>query len=450
ARGVAHSREEKTYGLDRRLDAARIKLDAVVERHPDFFQALARFLAAGNRIEIVAGNHDTEFCWPEVQQAFCDGVVRTWRTMPEASRPGARGADDLRAAIGFHVWFYYEPGVAWIEHGHQYDECCSFEYNLNPADTSGQTIISNVDSAAVRYVTNQIADVNPHGTDEWSMGGYLRLAAGMGWRGAVDLACGYYRFAATLISEWRAARIGHERRQRRAVHHERLRALSETTPLSLSALRDLDAIQRPPVITNLRRLMKVLMLDKLLVGITSLLLIVTAFAALPLYLAALATVAVTVGARMSSAWLSRGRNVDSSVPLEIVPSRILEHVDARFVVFGHTHIAVAQPLDARLPADDPGQRWYYNTGTWIPNGKPGFLHAFTHVMIRHTANGPVGTLCQWRDRASRAFTPGWTPSLGAPTMEPTPALGTPTTAAAAASADEESGSDFGESQARAA
>jgi hypothetical protein len=79
-----------------------------------------------------------------------------------------------------------------------------------------------------------------------------------------------------------------------------------------------------------------------------------------------------------------------------------------------------------------GGRWYYNTGTWLPAGRPGLLRAFTHVIVRHTERGPVSALCQWRDGASRDFTPSWEPEAA---PQPAPATA-PVTAPATARSTE--------------
>ena len=414
--GLEFSADERNYGLDRRKDAACIQLDALIARHAEFFRSLARFLAAGNALEIISGNHDTEFYWAEVQDRFRLGVIEAWKGMPASSRPGAATAEQIRDAIGFHAWFYYEPGVAWIEHGHQYDECCSFEYNLNPVGAGGKAIVPNIDTAGLRYVTNQIPEANPHGTEEWSFKGYVRFASGLGWRGVWRLLYGYYLFVATLIAEWRKARVGGQRRRRRAIHQRELARLSQSTSIDHETLQALDEMQRPPVITNLRRLMQVLMLDKVAVSLVALLAIVAAVMWLPLVWA-LPFAAAAVGAtHLANEWLGRGRMVDASLPLQIVPMRILEHVDARYVIFGHTHLPIAQ----RLAGDEQGERWYYNTGTWVPSERPGILRAFTHVVIRQGSSGPQAALCQWRDGASRQFTPDWKP-VETPELAPVPA-----------------------------
>lgn len=408
--------DEHRHGLGRRMDASCAKIDAVIDRHDAFTATLARFLAAGNRVEIVCGNHDAELFWPEVQEAFRCGVERVWRGMPEAARPGAPGPAELGARIGFHDWFYYEPGVAWIEHGHQYDECCSFEYNLYPVDAQGRFLAANVDTASMRYLTNMVPEVAPHGSEDWTMAGYLRLLYDAGPRATVQIGRGYFLAARSLLRAWRDSRRLRDGRRRREMHLARLRDLSAETPLDEARLRALSGMHRRPVVTNLRRLVQVLMLDKIVLwSLTTLLLLVCLFA-LPLGWALLGALGLLSAAYAGDRLIGRGRSVDPVLPLDLVPERILEHVDARFVVFGHTHLPVARPLGSG--------RWYFNTGTWMPSGKPGLLRCFTHVVIRRQPDGPAASLCQWRDGASRGFAPDAEPGR-APGVRPAPEAAAP-------------------------
>jgi UDP-2,3-diacylglucosamine pyrophosphatase LpxH len=421
--------DERKHGLGRRMDASCVKIEAVIDRHQAFVEALARFLAAGNRVEIVCGNHDAELFWPEVQETLRQGVVRLWRDMPDAARAGAPDAEQLAARMGFHDWFYYEPGVVWIEHGHQYDECCSIEHHLYPVGADGRYLVNNIDSASLRYLTNMVPDLAPHGNEDWSMAGYLRLTYEAGPRAAWQIARGYCVASGKLLAAWRASRRFRAERLRRERHLERLRALSAAGPLGEDRLRTLCGLHRRPVITSLRRLLQVLMLDKLLLWPGVALLVLVAALALPGVWALLGCLGILAAAGLMHHWLGRGRSVNPVLPLDLVPERILEHVDARFVVFGHTHHPVARPLASG--------RWYFNSGTWMPSGKPGLLRCFTHVVIRHTPEGPVAALCQWRDGASQPFTPGASPGperrARSPERLATPMGGTPAAAAFSAS-----------------
>lgn len=398
---AASTADEREYGVGRRRAVACARVAAVLARHPRFFRALAGFVAVGNAVEILTGNHDTELHWPEVCEALRQGVVDAWLAMPASRRPGAASARDVGERVRFHPWFYYEPGVAWIEHGHRYDECCSYQYNLYPVDDADHTINANVDSAAMRYVVNPFSEELPHGSEQWSMRGFLRFASTLGAAGAWRLVRNYYRFAASLFGEWRVLRRPAPRRSRREAHRQALAALAASTPLAARDVAALDRMQRSPVITHVRRLMQVLMLDKVMCWAAMLLFLVVSIVALPLWSWVPVSLVAGVSAQRLSTRLQRGRAVDPSVPLSMVPARILERVDARYVIFGHTH----QPV-ARAILSSGSAAWYFNTGTWVPSGKQGLLRSFTHVVIRCKPDGEVeGRLCQWRDGASRVFDP---------------------------------------------
>ena len=399
------SGEERDYGVTRRVEAACIQIAAVVAYHRDFFRALARFLAAGNRLEITSGNHDTEFFWPEVQSALTDGIVDTWCSLRASGRPGAMTLSEMRERIRFHQWFFHEPGVAWIEHGHQYDECCSYENGLHPVGDDG-AIVLNVDAAAMRYLSSRLPE-RAHGSEEWSAMGYLRFAASTGPRGAWRLACGYGRFAASLVRQWAIARFSRGRARLRQRHRAALRELTGCAGLSADTLRRLDALQRPPILGTLGRLMQVLMLDKLLIwaGVSLAILVIALTSSL---WPALALSALLIAlAHTAVNGLDRTRNVDPTAPLLAAPRRILRHVDARYVIFGHTHVPVARRVQNGAAMGAAGEdSWYLNTGTWVPSGKLGLLHSFTHAIIRVTPEGDVtGGLYQWRDGASHRYIP---------------------------------------------
>jgi hypothetical protein len=374
---------------------------AVAERHPAVFRALARFVAAGNRLEIIAGNHDAEFQWPAVQEAFLDALCSA-HVEPKASRRGASvDPAELRERVGFHPWFFYQPGVAWIEHGHLYDENCSMEFALAPANPQSGELIPNVDTAASRYVANHIPGAEH---ENWSALGYLRWAGSLGMRGTFKLARGYYAFSAALLSVWRSrSRRPDDVEALRQRHMVRLRRICQTLGLSEETLDAVHELRKRPVFTNLGKLLGVLMIDKLVLAAVCAAALLLGLAAMPAAWALVFAGVTSGGAVAVTSHLARKRNVDPTVPLMLVPERIRRHVDVRYIVFGHTHEAVNQPLETGGA--------YLNTGTWYPSEHPGLLRAFTHVLIECGPRGPAARLCQWRDGASRSFTPGFSVHL---------------------------------------
>jgi UDP-2,3-diacylglucosamine pyrophosphatase LpxH len=413
-------REDHVFGLRRKPRVARAKMEAVVDRHPQVFRALGRFLAAGHRVDIVAGNHDVEFHWAPVQRAFKEGVQRAYEA-GQLSRARAITGEQVADRISFHPWFFYEPGVVWVEHGHLYDENCSFHFHLDPAHPESRELDVNVDGAASRYVLNYIPEAD-YGQENWSSIGYMRWALSLGPRGMFNLVRGYWAFSARLLQARRQrARMPGAAEARRERHRERLRKLCETWSLGEETLGAVDDLRKKPVIDNLWRLLQVLMLDKIFIAAVTLLFLMVVVAALPMVWATVAASAVVGSAWLANGYLGRGRNIDPTGPLLVVPERIRRHVDARYVVFGHTHEPLAVVLD--------NDGMYFNSGTWFPDENPGLLRSFTHVMVYHTDTGPRAELFQWRDGASRVFTPGFNaraprPVIASPrpVVKPVPAL----------------------------
>jgi UDP-2,3-diacylglucosamine pyrophosphatase LpxH len=381
--------DDLVYGVGARPHQARQKMMKVLERHPGVFRALARFVAVGNRVRIVLGNHDVEFHWPVVQEAFKEGVAKL-----------APDGVSIEDAITFHPWFFFRENLCWIEHGHQYDEYCSFDYVLNPVDPDKEEIATSLGGAGYRYISNHVAGADPHQQEDWNAAGYIRFSLALGLRGVWRMARGYAGMARRMVQAWRSftKKEGNVEPLRRG-HRERLRELAAKVRLSEETLTALDELRGRPVVTNLAKLLAVLMLDRviLLAGVT--VVVLALWLALP-WLWALGAGAGMVGVAWGAAhWLSAVRGVtDPSAKMRLLPERILRHVKARFVVFGHSHKAQAVPLE--------NGNMYFNTGTWLPTEKPGLLRSFTHVLISLDADGgPQAGLFQWAGGKSRPFTP---------------------------------------------
>lgn len=389
------SEEERRFGYGFHAAAAVRKLRSVAERHHGVFQRLAAFLAAGNELHIVLGNHDVEFYWERVQDAFRDLLVA--RIDPQlVDRPEERAVYD--AVIQFHPWFYYQEGLCYIEHGHQYDEYCSFDYVLNPAEAQGDNLILSIGSAGSRYVCNLLPEIDPHGQEDWHWTEYFRAGLRNGLRGAMRLAASYVFMLWQLFNAWRLLRQRVVDSVRRSQHLERLRALAHRYRLSEEALLALDGLRKPTVIRSLARLLNTFFLDRFAVAVLCLTILSSVLAWAPgAYWKAAGVLATLLAFRVVDRILAQQRMLDSETQMKAVPQLIRRIIRAPYIVFGHSHDPGAHALD------DGG--WYFNTGTWVPAGRPGLLNAFTHLMIRHDAGGPRAELRQWRDGASALYQP---------------------------------------------
>ncbi|MBN1137999.1 MAG: hypothetical protein JXM73_15525, partial [Anaerolineae bacterium] len=128
----------------------------VCRGHRRFFQGLAWFLACGNRLVLMRGNHDVQWYWPEVQIALLGWLRATYdELVQEAQRPGAAhslpvppedlrlpgpdGAlpplpvDEMDRRVDFdHAWYYYRDRLAYLEHGGQHEAVDTHRHFLVP------------------------------------------------------------------------------------------------------------------------------------------------------------------------------------------------------------------------------------------------------------------------------------------------------------------------------
>ncbi len=378
--GQATDPEDATYGLGAREDAAEAKMLAVITQHRPVFDALAGFVASGSEIAVVIGNHDAEFHFRGVQARFLQAVAEG---LPEG-HPG-----DIHRSVIFHPWFFFEDGVAWIEHGHQYDPYCSFTDVLEPA-TNAREIDPNVGSALVRYVMNQLAtDIGDTYADGfWA---HLRFAASQGVRGGLAVLAGYLGMVRKLIDFWRHRHPEHLA-LRRARSRRRMIVLARRFQLPLRRLAWVRKQWRPPVVNELGRLVRAIMLDRLLVLLVAPVLLLSPFFTpwewLPVVLILCGGL---LGTGLREALRAR-ETPDPRAAMSAVSRRLRAALRVPVVVFGHTHSAAAERHDAR--------GGYFNTGTWAAHGPA--KAPFTHVMIERTPTGVEARLLRWVDGESRS------------------------------------------------
>lgn len=388
----ARNRDERSAGRSRSVISGAARMREISAAHSAVLIAMVRFAAAGNDIDVLVGNHDIELLEDATQDEF--------RRQLLVAGNGA-GRSDVSAAVArirVHPWFIYIPGVAWIEHGHVYDEACSFEFNQAPHDPSTGELITNVDYAAIRYLAQAAPELDPHGTEEWGFTGYLRYAIGRGAGSFFRIISGYVRFTASLLAARTLHRSARRRRSRHQLHRDRVMAIATAQAIDLATAQAVDRLARAPVTKSARRLFAMLMLDRWLTMLIGGGVALGALLMLPAALALL-VVSVVLAAGVYVNRRSAASTVGSQVPMLSVPQRIRRVVDVPVVVFGHTH----DPMHLEL-ADDGA---YLNSGTWLPASRPGILRSFTHVLIRtHRPGASSAEIRQWRDGRSMPYRHG--------------------------------------------
>lgn len=179
ARAAKPPAQRSVKAMQRR--AALRQLADVYYGHPRFFQGLAWFLAQGNRLVLIRGNHDPQWYWPEVQQAFvgwlktaydvlrpvwsperayalpvplkCDlDLQEAYPALPEVS------LEEFAARVDFsHEWFYYRERLAYFEHGGQQEAVDAHRYFLAPVYDTSEPVAGETPE----FVTAQEQELDP-------------------------------------------------------------------------------------------------------------------------------------------------------------------------------------------------------------------------------------------------------------------------------------------------
>jgi UDP-2,3-diacylglucosamine pyrophosphatase LpxH len=376
--------EEREHGLGSTEAHAAAKMRAVATRHSLVFQKLAAFLADGHSLVLVRGNHDVDFHWATARRAFVDAIV-------ERIEDATASREVIEGRVEFHPWFYYEEGLLYVEHGHQFDTMCSYHNLLCPVSPRDPRRISwSFSDILLRLVVRPTPGIGSDGHDEKSMFDYAKLGWSFGLRGAARL--GYRYLAATVaaLRRWRA-HLGGAAQALREEHERRMAELAGTTRLGLDRLKALAALWPAPITHGALAVLRSMFLDRVLLALLVLLVAVplvvlapTAWA-LPIAGALLAgfVVWIIVSGRL------RLRDVDPAEAMRRAARRIAKLVHTRYVVMGHTHVPVFAKFD-----DDAT---YVNLGHWGVDDLDGPTPDAprTHLVLRWRGDDVVAELLAW-------------------------------------------------------
>jgi UDP-2,3-diacylglucosamine pyrophosphatase LpxH len=403
------SDEEREHGLGNSSNHGRLKLRAVVARHRVVFEALADFVAGGHAVTIVHGNHDVEFHWDGVKEELRAVLVE----MAILAHTGDESfALEFAARIEFAPWFYYVGGVAYVEHGHQYDTLCSTAHvmePLSPRDPRG--IARSFSDVFLRWVVRPTSGVPEYGHHRMGLIDYMLLGARLGLGGLVRLAA---RFVCAVVELFRLRRasLSEAAHALRKEHERKMGVLAEVTRLGIGRLRALAALQAPPVTQSISKILASLLLDRLALGVaaaSAMSVVVIAGAHHGWRWPVIASIALgwtlahyLLRARRR-AWF--GERLDNDEALVERAGHLAHLFPAAFVVMGHTHtpamVSVAQ-----------GTSTYVNVGSWheaemdAKDGPPSHRAARTHLVIHPAPSGPTAEFLAWSPDGPRRFLRG--------------------------------------------
>ncbi len=346
------SGSERRRGLRPTPEKSAWKLSQILLHHADFLTALVRFVAAGNRIVYVLGNHDREVHFAAVEEVLRKELDEIAHQMGESFE---------QCSFIIEPWFHYEEGRIYVEHGHQYDYYSSFKYILDPVvrRRGGKELALPMGNISNRLLMSRMGFFNPHTTD-YILNIYSYLAH---W-------FKFYAFSRhSLLFSWLLGSFMTLRRllstKRRLVrrprdYERRVKDQAKRTGISSEKLRALNALQRPPITGRIFRIVREFWIDRLIMaffmtGGT----IALALVPIPLWIKLMVPLSCFPLLYFLYELLVQGETVFSAedgVNRHAFP--IGQLLKVPIVVFGHTHTPGLRPMgpDSTL----------VNTGTWAP------------------------------------------------------------------------------------
>ena len=375
--------EERQHGLGNAADHARLKLQRVLDRHGDVFDALAAFLAEGNALTLVHGNHDIEFHWDAVKEDLRNDLLA------RASR-GERAleTEEFLARIEFSPWFFLRDGVAYIEHGHQYDPFCSFAYVMAPlSPLDPRRIARCVSDVLLRFVVRPTKGLSEHGHEKMGALDYLMLGVRLGVGGGVRLGVRFARAVAELF-RLRRGHVSEAATALRKEHERRVALLAKATRIGKARLKALMRLQSPPISHSIHGILASVLLDRIALGMAA----IVALFALVIFGAfqghtLLAGLGVLVTWSLLHRHLTKLRKVDPSEQLALRADALAQLFSVPFVVMGHTHVPTSIPA---------GDTTYINLGSWAEDEQAHSEYTTrTHVVIHPSAGKPKALFQRW-------------------------------------------------------
>jgi UDP-2,3-diacylglucosamine pyrophosphatase LpxH len=382
--------EEMAHGLGNASDHAREKLLRVAERHAEVLSSLAEFVAQGHALTMVHGNHDIEFHWDAVRAEFKTILSR----FAKKAHPDLD--EELFAArIEFNPWFFWADGVAYIEHGHQYDTMCATEYVMSPlSPLDPRRIARGFTEVFLRYVVRPTRGMKEHGHESKGVFDYIAFAIGLGVRGLFGLG---WRFVSAILEllRLRRAYFTDAARALREEHEKRMALLAEARRIGIDRLRALMALQVPPIGRSIYGILASVLLDKLALALlTAMMLVGVAIASWHHGHLWWSAGIVLVAWAFTNRHLTNQRKLEPDDLLIDRAAHLAKLFPAAFVVMGHTHVP------QRIDVND-GSATYINVGSWAEeeaeadDGSHAYRAARTHLVIRTDDAGPKAELLAW-------------------------------------------------------
>lgn len=377
--------EERAHGLGSSADHAVVKLRAAADLHNVAFAAFARFLASGNELVLVRGNHDVDFHWQGVQEAFVD--------LLHEHGPAHIRRDALAEQVRFCPWFYYEPDLLYVEHGHEFDPMCSYGDPLSPVDARDpRRIRSTPSDVMLRYVARPTPGLSTCETESATVAAYLKIVGSLGLGGGVRVVTRFVRAVARLVRDsFRAPQVQAHDQQSRV---DRMCRYARQYRVGSDIVHAMLKLYSRPAGAMPRELAGRLYLDRL-----AMLSLAAACAVMALTVAVGTRFGLILGVAATAMVVVAGRTPSRTEPvtesLRRGADRLAGLLPTRYVVMGHTHEPCMEAMESGAT--------YVNLGHWgqddLPEDLPGHVSAPCSHLVITTDEGAVrAELRRWDPR----------------------------------------------------
>ncbi len=341
---------ERLRGLHPEEPKSCVKMELILQDHPEFFDGLSAFIKDGHRAVFIIGNHDLELHWPSVQRL----VLNALRLAPEEE-----------GRVSFNNWFYIAGADTLIEHGNQYDSHSNCQNPVNPLirGLKQERIRLPFGCYANRLMLNGMGYFNPHSERTFRMTTveYLKFAFGHLLRKEPFLVWTWFWGAcATLIMTVKETLTPEVKDPLRVEDQiEEIAAKAQATP---RVVRILKEVHSTPMIFDPLSILRELWLDRAFLVLFSAFFAYQTIAAMNLvgrvsYWWMFAVFSLFLPFFMFYFASMKSKTVVDVKYYEMAVKLIAQICDVKRVVFGHTHEFVHTSFDTVE---------YLNSGTWSP------------------------------------------------------------------------------------
>lgn len=320
---------EGRYGLKTEEHKSVWKLHRIAEGHPVIFDALAGFVANGNKLVLIKGNHDLEFYWPAVQKEFIKLLAGKLPAYNGHYESAAERTAYLQKQIEFCQRAYVIEEQIYIEHGHQYQPMT----RADEMPMNGRELSLPPGSIFNRYLVNSLERIVPLISNIRPHIDIVRLLANSDRLRALRIMLHYLPVAVRMLAK---RHLGFS-----------FALLLEVFPYLFGLFYAFFGIFLPVVwkaygswLVGFGGLPARFLIDHWFLNLAVCFVFYFLFSLI-------------------------GRMVNKNLDFKLdeaarMAKRRMRHIDgkAKFIVLGHTHRANVEPL---------GDNWWYiNTGTWTP------------------------------------------------------------------------------------